>query len=84
MTSRTSAGTAVLSTSGTGGMADFGDAEVAAAEADAEIGGAAADPIAIPDVPKIPELSPVEKGEVGTAPGTTTAAPAAQGAEPGA
>ena len=64
-------------------MADFGDAEVAAAEADAEIGGAAAEPIAIPDVPKIPELSPVEKGEVGTAPGTT-ATPAAQGAEPGA
>jgi regulator of protease activity HflC (stomatin/prohibitin superfamily) len=58
-------------------MADFGDAEVAAAEADAEIGGAAADPIAIPEVPKIPELSPVEKGEVGTAPGTTSA-PAAQ------
>jgi regulator of protease activity HflC (stomatin/prohibitin superfamily) len=64
-------------------LADFGDAAVAAAEADAEIGGAAAEPIAIPDVPKIPELSPVEKGEVGTAPGTT-AAPAAQGAEPGA
>ena len=64
-------------------MADFGDAEVAAAEADAEIGGAAADPIAIPEVPKIPELSPVEKGDVGTAPGTTSA-PAAKEGEPGA
>ncbi|MDQ2874152.1 MAG: slipin family protein [Actinomycetota bacterium] len=62
-------------------MADFG--EVADVEPEAEAGGAAADPIAIPDVPKIPELSPVEKGDVGTAPGTT-AAPAAQGAEPGA
>ena len=64
-------------------MADFGDAEVAQAEAEAEIGGTAEDPIAIPDVPKIPELTPAEKGEVGTAAGTT-AAPAAQGGEPGA
>jgi hypothetical protein len=70
-------------------MADFGDAEVAQAEAEAEIGGAPEDPIAIPEVPKIPELAPVEelspaeKGEVGTATGTT-ATPAAQGAEPGA
>jgi hypothetical protein len=62
-------------------MADFGDVAVAEAEADAEIGGAAADPIAIPEVPKIPALSPVEKGDVGTAPGTTSA-PAAQEAEP--
>jgi hypothetical protein len=64
-------------------MGDFSDSAVPEAEAEAEIGGAAAEPIAIPEVPKIPELSPVEKGDVGTAPGTT-AAPAAQGAEPGA
>jgi len=64
-------------------MADFGDTAVAEAEAEAEIGGSPEDPIAIPEVPKIPELSPIEKGEVGTAAGTTTA-PAAQGAEPGA
>jgi regulator of protease activity HflC (stomatin/prohibitin superfamily) len=78
------AGGAPKSAADSASMADFGDAEVAQAEAEAEIGGVAEDPIAIPEVPKIPELSPVEKGEVGTAPGTTTAAAAAREGEPGA
>jgi len=37
-------------------LADFGDAAVAEAEADAELGGAAA-PLEIPDIPPIPELA---------------------------
>jgi hypothetical protein len=36
-------------------LADFGDAAVAEAEADAELGSAAA-PLEIPDIPPIPEL----------------------------
>jgi hypothetical protein len=52
-------------------MADFGDAAVAEAESESEIGGSAA-PIEIPDVPPIPELSATEKGDVGA---TATAAP---------
>jgi regulator of protease activity HflC (stomatin/prohibitin superfamily) len=48
-------------------MADFGDTAVAAAEADAEIGAPpVADPLEIPEVPPIPELSPAEKGDIGT------------------
>jgi regulator of protease activity HflC (stomatin/prohibitin superfamily) len=53
-------------------LADFGDAAVAEAVAEAEIGGTPAAPIEIPDVPPIPELSATEKGEVGA---TATAAP---------
>jgi hypothetical protein len=48
---------------------DLGDAEVA--EAEAEISGSAQAPIEIPEAPKIPELSPAEKGDVGTTTGTT-------------
>ncbi|HEY5018253.1 MAG TPA: slipin family protein [Streptosporangiaceae bacterium] len=48
-------------------MADFGDAAVAEAVAEAEIGGVPAAPLEIPDVPAIPELTPAEKGDVGTA-----------------
>ncbi|HUZ22499.1 MAG TPA: SPFH domain-containing protein [Streptosporangiaceae bacterium] len=48
-------------------LADFGDAAVAEAVAEAEIGGVPAGPLEIPDPPAIPELSPTEKGEVGTA-----------------
>jgi regulator of protease activity HflC (stomatin/prohibitin superfamily) len=59
-------------------MADFGDTAVAQAEAEAEIGGAPAAAIEIPDVPPIPELTAAQKGEVGTAAGTT-----ATPAEPG-
>jgi len=56
-------------------MADFGDAAVAAAEKEAEIGGAAVDPLEIPEVPSIPELSPAQKGDIGaTEPATTVPA----------
>jgi regulator of protease activity HflC (stomatin/prohibitin superfamily) len=40
-------------------MADFGDEAVAEAEAAAELGSAHAEPLEIPDVPSIPEISPV-------------------------
>jgi regulator of protease activity HflC (stomatin/prohibitin superfamily) len=61
-------------------MADFGDAAVAEAVAEAEIGGVPPAPLEIPDVPAIPELSPAEKGDVGTAStaSTATAASAAR------
>jgi regulator of protease activity HflC (stomatin/prohibitin superfamily) len=57
---------------------DLGDAEVA--EAEAEISGSAQAPIEIPDIPKIPELSPAERGELGATPGTA-AVPADEPAE---
>jgi regulator of protease activity HflC (stomatin/prohibitin superfamily) len=38
-------------------LADFGDAEVAEAEAAAELGGPAAAPLEIPDIPPIPEIA---------------------------
>jgi len=44
-------------------LADFGDVAVAAAEAEAELGGAAAAPLQIPDIPPIPEIT----AEVGDA-----------------
>lgn len=61
-------------------MGDFSDAEIAGEERPAAIDsspdlalGSAADvPLDIPEVPAIPELSPEEKGEIGTVhhPGT--------------
>jgi regulator of protease activity HflC (stomatin/prohibitin superfamily) len=65
-------------------MADFGDAAVAAAEAEAEIGGVPTGPLEIPEVPAIPELSPAEKGDIGATETATTRAPAAPAAEPAA
>ncbi|HEY2640676.1 MAG TPA: SPFH domain-containing protein [Streptosporangiaceae bacterium] len=47
-------------------MADFSDVAKIAREADAALGSAADEPLEIPDVPAIPELTPAEKGEVGT------------------
>jgi regulator of protease activity HflC (stomatin/prohibitin superfamily) len=48
-------------------MGDFSDAVIENPEAPAAIGAPAEVPLDIPDVPAIPELSPEEKGEVGTA-----------------
>jgi regulator of protease activity HflC (stomatin/prohibitin superfamily) len=39
-------------------MADFGDAEVAQAEAEAELGGKPAEPLVIPEIPPVPEIAP--------------------------
>jgi regulator of protease activity HflC (stomatin/prohibitin superfamily) len=62
---------------------DLGDAEVAEAEAEAGIAAAAA-PIEIPDVPKIPELSPAEKGDLGTGAGTAEVPAAETAPDPAA
>jgi regulator of protease activity HflC (stomatin/prohibitin superfamily) len=48
-------------------MADFSDAALENTAGPAAIGSAPEVPLDIPDVPAIPELSPEEKGEVGTA-----------------
>jgi len=48
-------------------MADFSDAALENTAATPAIGSAPEVPLEIPDVPAIPELSPEEKGEVGTA-----------------
>jgi regulator of protease activity HflC (stomatin/prohibitin superfamily) len=61
---------------------DLGDAEVA--EAEAEISGAVKAPVEIPEVPKIPELSPAEKGDLGAAAEATPAADADPGPDPAA
>jgi regulator of protease activity HflC (stomatin/prohibitin superfamily) len=64
---------------GTDRAAGFSDIEAAAQQASAEIDQATADvPLEIPEVPKIPELSAAEKGDVGTVHRT------AGGADPGA
>jgi regulator of protease activity HflC (stomatin/prohibitin superfamily) len=47
-------------------MGDFSDAEIQNPVGPAAIGTAPDVPLDIPDVPAIPELSPEEKGEVGT------------------
>jgi len=47
-------------------MADFTDVAKMTREAEAELGSAESEPLEIPEVPAIPELSPAEKGEVGT------------------
>ena len=47
-------------------MGDFSDAVIQNPEAPAAIGAPPEVPLDIPDVPAIPELSPEEKGEVGT------------------
>jgi regulator of protease activity HflC (stomatin/prohibitin superfamily) len=47
-------------------LADFSDAAIADVPAPAAIGSAPDVPLDIPDVPAIPELSPAEKGELGT------------------
>jgi regulator of protease activity HflC (stomatin/prohibitin superfamily) len=48
-------------------MADFGDAAIAQAVKEAELGASpSAASIEIPEVPAIPELSPTEKGDIGT------------------
>jgi hypothetical protein len=56
-------------------MADFGDAvdpaiadAVAEAEGKKPISAPAAEELEIPEVPAIPELSPTEKGDIGTHP----------------
>jgi len=60
-------------------MADFGDVAVAEAEAEAELGGAPAAPLEIPDLPPIPEIT----AELGDAiPAVSGAAPAVSGAAP--
>ena len=48
-------------------MGDFSDAVIENPEAPAAIGATPDVPLDIPEVPAIPELSPEEKGEVGTA-----------------
>jgi regulator of protease activity HflC (stomatin/prohibitin superfamily) len=48
-------------------LGDFSDAVIDNAEAPAAISAPPEVPLDIPDVPAIPELSPEEKGEVGTA-----------------
>ncbi len=48
-------------------LGDFSDAVIENPEAPAAIGAPPDVPLDIPDVPAIPELSPEEKGEVGTA-----------------
>jgi regulator of protease activity HflC (stomatin/prohibitin superfamily) len=48
-------------------MGDFSDAVIENPEAPAAIGAPPEVPLDIPEVPAIPELSPEEKGEVGTA-----------------
>jgi regulator of protease activity HflC (stomatin/prohibitin superfamily) len=60
-------------------MADFGDAvdpaiadAVAEAEGKKPISAPAADALEIPEVPDIPELSPTEKGDIGTHPEPAT------------
>jgi hypothetical protein len=53
-------------------LGDYSDTAIAQVEAEAEIGGAAAGKLEIPDVPEIPELSAAEKGE---RPATETSAP---------
>jgi regulator of protease activity HflC (stomatin/prohibitin superfamily) len=53
--------------SGSGSLADFGDLAAVEGATPAELGTAAQVPLEIPDVPAIPELSPEERGEVGTA-----------------
>jgi regulator of protease activity HflC (stomatin/prohibitin superfamily) len=61
-------------------LADFGDQAVAKAEA--EIGGTAeAAPVDIPEAPKIPELSPTEKGDIGTVSDTSKPASAETGGD---
>jgi regulator of protease activity HflC (stomatin/prohibitin superfamily) len=47
-------------------MADFGDAAIERAAAPAALASPAEEPLDIPEVPAIPELSPAEKGEIGT------------------
>ncbi len=47
-------------------MADFSDVAKMTREAEAELGSAESVPLEIPEVPAIPELSPAEKGDVGT------------------
>jgi regulator of protease activity HflC (stomatin/prohibitin superfamily) len=69
-------GDAQRSAADSASLADFSDAAIAKTEAEAEIGAAPASQIDIPEVPPIPELSPVEKGDVGT--GATAAPPAAE------
>jgi len=60
-------------------MADFGDVAVAEAEAEAELGGAPAAPLEIPDLPPIPEIT----AELGDAiPAISDAAPAVSDAVP--
>ena len=60
-------------------MADFGDVAVAEAEAEAELGGAPAAPLEIPDLPPIPEIT----AELGDAiPAVSGAAPAVSDAAP--
>jgi len=67
-------------------MADFGDVAVAEAEAEAELGGAPAAPLEIPDLPPIPEIT-AELGDAipavsGAAPAVSDAAPAVSDAAP--
>lgn len=49
-----------------GSLADFGDLAAVEGTAPAELGSATDVPLEIPEVPAIPELSPEERGEVGT------------------
>jgi regulator of protease activity HflC (stomatin/prohibitin superfamily) len=60
-----SGGTDRRSASESESLGDISEAELAA-EAPAAIGNAPEVPVDIPDVPAIPELSPAEKGEIGT------------------
>jgi hypothetical protein len=55
-------------------MADFSDVAVEEAKAEAEAG--ATPPLEIPEVPPIPELSPAERGDIGTTTGAGTDAAA--------
>jgi hypothetical protein len=65
-------------------MADFGDAAIAQAVKEAELGASpSASAIDIPEVPAIPELSPTEKGDIGTV-SSTAAEPAQDAARNGA
>ena len=68
-------------------MADFGDEAVAEAEAGAELGGASAAHLEIPDLPQIPEIA-ADPGDAAPAvdaalPGVSVAAPADTDAVPG-
>jgi regulator of protease activity HflC (stomatin/prohibitin superfamily) len=65
-------------------LADFGDAAIAQAVKEAELGASPpAGSIEIPEVPAIPELSPTEKGDIGTV-GAATPEPAQDAASNGA
>jgi regulator of protease activity HflC (stomatin/prohibitin superfamily) len=57
-------------------LADFSDTAIAQVEREAELGGAAAAPLEIPDVPEIPELSAAAKGERPAPAGTSAPEPA--------